>query len=136
VLFHGGGRLVTLGDGAEIAADRHLETELAGVYPLGDQILAMQADGQALVLGRDLTTTTDFRVGCPPLATAAIQAKPERPILLDVCGDVLCLRDLSGATLARMPLASSPRAIALAPSGAQAALLLDGQLLLLDLPLS
>jgi outer membrane protein assembly factor BamB len=130
VLFHGGGRILRLDLQAEVAQEKHLGTELKAVHPMGDLLLAVEAQQQATVLDADLTVQTRFGLSSGDALAARLA---DTPVILDHSDEAVLLRDPEGHVVARHDVYPAPRALAVSSDGDRAAVVTDTKLLVFDL---
>ena len=130
VLYHGGGRVLLLDLRGAVAQEAHLGAELTAVHALGDQLLAVEASGQAVVLDGDLTLKNRFALSSRNALPAQLA---DAPVVLDHNDESVLLRDLEGNVIAYHAVYPPPRALAVSADGARAAVVLDTKLLVFDL---
>jgi len=130
VLAHGRGRILRLDGQLNVTAETHLEQELAGVEPLGDGLLAVEASGMATALDASLQQTARMPLGS---RMVRVGTGAKGPVLFDADNERVWIRSPDGAVLTQASVYPEPRALAVRADGTQGAVLLDTRLLVFGL---
>jgi len=126
VVFHGSGRILRLGPDLDVQDEVRLDREILDVQPLGEGLLVVEGGALATVLDEGLGETARFALGS---AQAVALRCADGPVILDASQDAVWLRGANGAVLAEAQVYPAPRALAVAPNGKDAAVLLDTRIL-------